>query len=97
MSCLSLSELIAACPATPGIGWIGLANAAARGDTSRRPTDSLFEAMVPDPRRTYEIGVLSQRGQGQFRLFKRNKPATLTNYFANAVKKESRALHDAPA
>src|SRR5258708_7709222 len=93
VSCLSLSQLIVACPATPGLAGLVWQMAVARGDTSRRPTDSLLEAMVPDPRCTYEIGVLSQGSQCQLRFFIRNEPATLANDFADTIKKESRTLH----
>src|SRR5713101_5169103 len=68
---------------------------AARGSTSGRPAGSLPEPMVPYPRCTNEIGVLSQRSQFQFGLFTRNESATLTNYFADAIKKKGRAVHHA--
>ena len=64
-------------------------------DQSGRSADSLPEALMPDPRRTYEIGVLSQRSQCQFRLFVRNESATLANDFADTIKKERRAFHHA--
>src|SRR5260370_6901632 len=85
VSCLSLSQLIVACPATPGLAGLVWQMAVARGDTSRRPTDSLLEAMVPDPRCTYEIGVLSQRSQSHLPSFIRNKPPTFPNDLAHTI------------
>src|SRR3979490_1947016 len=92
MSCLSLSQLIVVPPAGVWLDrsgkWPPLA-----AIQLRRPTGSLVEAMVPNPRCTYEIGVFSQGCQGQLRFFIRNEPAALANDFADAVKKEGRTLH----
>ena len=42
---------------------------------------------MPSPGGTDEIDVVAQRGQGQFRLFKRNESAALANHFADAIEK----------
>src|SRR5882762_2084260 len=68
----------------------------ARDGESGSPAGSLPETMVPDPRRTYEIGVFSQRSCRQLRFSKRNESATLVNYFTDAIKKKGRTLHHAP-
>src|SRR5206468_6875912 len=71
--------------------------AAGRGGASRRLADSRSEAMVPDPRSTYKIGILSQRSECQFRLFIRNESAALANDLAHTIQKERRTLHHAAA
>src|SRR2546421_13101606 len=93
-NCVTLSPRIAACPCNAGDRSC---KGPPRGRKSRPPSDSLAESVVPDPRRTYEISVLSERRQCQFCLFKRNESATLANHVANAVKEKGRTLHHAAA
>lgn len=44
-----------------------------------------------------QIRILSQRGQGKFRFFKRHVLAAFTNHLADARQKEISAFHDASA
>jgi hypothetical protein len=43
--------------------------------------------MMPGPRGADEIDVVAQRGQGQFRFFKRDESAALANHFADTLEK----------
>src|SRR5579863_6733179 len=57
----------------------------------------LAEPIVPHPRGTDEVRVISQRGERELRFLCRNKTAAASDHFVDAVEKQRRALHDTAA
>jgi len=57
----------------------------------------LSETVVPDSGSADQVCVFAEGGERELALFCWNKAAAAADHFADAIEKEFRTLHDAPA
>lgn len=58
---------------------------------------TLVKPFVPDPTGSNEVGIVTERGQGQLNLFERDESTSPAHCFTNPVKKHIGTLHHASA